>query len=103
MPQDQLPVSPLAPDAFPDMPAIGGVGLAACAAGVRYAGRTDVLLAKLAQGTTAAGGARAGAAGYECVHRHRWIGVASDSPATSWTGTSRAAARADAGATYREQ
>ena len=55
MPQDQLPVSPLAPDAFPDMPAIGGVGLAACAAGVRYAGRTDVLLAKLAPGTSVAG------------------------------------------------
>jgi len=55
MPQDLLPVSPLAPDAFPDMPAIDGVGLAACAAGVRYAGQTDLLLAKLAKGTAVAG------------------------------------------------
>ena len=55
MPQDQLPVSPLAPDAFPDMPAIDGVGLAACEAGVRYVGQTDVLLVKLAKGTAVAG------------------------------------------------
>ena len=55
MAKDQLPVSPLAPDAFPDMPAIDGVGLAAVAAGVRYAGQTDVLLAKFAKGTAVAG------------------------------------------------
>ena len=55
MPQDQRPVSPLAPDAFPDMPAIDGVGLAACEAGVRYVGQTDVLLVKLAKGTAVAG------------------------------------------------
>jgi glutamate N-acetyltransferase/amino-acid N-acetyltransferase len=37
------------------MPAIDGVGLAACEAGVRYVGQTDVLLVKLAKGTAVAG------------------------------------------------
>ncbi len=48
-------VSPLAPESFPDMPPIDGVRLATTAAGIRYAGRTDVLLALFAPGTTAAG------------------------------------------------
>jgi len=48
-------VSPLAPAAFPDLPPIGGLRLAACAAGVRYPGRTDVMVAHLAPGTTMAG------------------------------------------------
>ena len=48
-------VSPLAPDHVPDMPAIAGVRLATAAAGIRYAGRTDVLLALFEPGTTAAG------------------------------------------------
>ncbi len=48
-------VSPLAPDSFPDLPVIGGVRFATAAAGVRYAGRTDVMLANLAPGTTIAG------------------------------------------------
>src|SRR5947209_15968902 len=48
-------VSPLAPTAVPDMPAIGGVRLATAAAGIRYRGRTDVLLAVLDKGTTVAG------------------------------------------------
>jgi glutamate N-acetyltransferase/amino-acid N-acetyltransferase len=48
-------VSPLAPKQVPDMPAIAGVRLATAAAGIRYAGRTDVLLALFAPGTTAAG------------------------------------------------
>ncbi|MEE2761325.1 MAG: bifunctional glutamate N-acetyltransferase/amino-acid acetyltransferase ArgJ [Pseudomonadota bacterium] len=55
MSQNSLPVSPLAPEFFPEIPAIDGVGMAACEAGVRYAGRTDVLLMKLAEGTAAAG------------------------------------------------
>src|SRR5436309_664173 len=38
-------VSPLAPQHVPAMPAIAGVRLATAAAGIRYAGRTDVLLA----------------------------------------------------------
>jgi glutamate N-acetyltransferase / amino-acid N-acetyltransferase len=48
-------VSPLAPKIVPAMPAIAGVRLATAAAGIRYAGRTDVLLALLEPGTTAAG------------------------------------------------
>src|SRR5712672_2954323 len=48
-------VSPLAPTDVPDMPAIAGVRLATAAAGIRYEGRTDVLLALLDKGTTVAG------------------------------------------------
>jgi glutamate N-acetyltransferase/amino-acid N-acetyltransferase len=48
-------VSPLAPTHTPDMPAIPGVKLATAAAGIRYQGRTDVLLAVLDKGTTVAG------------------------------------------------
>ena len=48
-------VSPLAPTDVPDMPAIAGVRLATAAAGIRYKGRTDVLLATMDKGTTAAG------------------------------------------------
>jgi glutamate N-acetyltransferase/amino-acid N-acetyltransferase len=48
-------VSPLAPAAFPSMPAIDGVRFATAAAGIRYPGRTDVLLAVFDKGTAAAG------------------------------------------------
>src|ERR1700712_4647875 len=48
-------VSPLAPTHVPEMPAIAGVRLATAAAGIRYKGRTDVLLAVLDEGTTVAG------------------------------------------------
>ena len=48
-------VSPLAPLHVPDMPAIAGIRLATAAAGIRYAGRTDVLLALFNAGTSAAG------------------------------------------------
>ena len=48
-------VSPLAPDAFPDLPVIDGVTFATGAAGVKYKDRTDVMLACLAPGTTIAG------------------------------------------------
>jgi glutamate N-acetyltransferase/amino-acid N-acetyltransferase len=48
-------VSPLAPTSLPQMPAIEGVRLATAAAGIRYAGRTDVMLALLDPGTTVAG------------------------------------------------
>ena len=48
-------ISPLAPTHVPDMPAISGVKLATAAAGIRYKGRTDVLLAVMDQGTTVAG------------------------------------------------
>ncbi|ETX27797.1 bifunctional glutamate N-acetyltransferase/amino-acid acetyltransferase ArgJ [Roseivivax isoporae] len=47
--------SPLAPEAFPDLPVIRGVRFASAAAGVRYAGRTDVMLAHLAPGSVVAG------------------------------------------------
>jgi len=49
------PVSPLAPARFPDMPPVEGVRLATAAAGIRYAGRTDVLLVLLDPGTAVAG------------------------------------------------
>jgi glutamate N-acetyltransferase/amino-acid N-acetyltransferase len=49
------PVSPLAPTAFPDLPRIAGVEFAACEAGVRYKNRRDVMLIRLAPGTTMAG------------------------------------------------
>ena len=48
-------VSPLAPAQFPDLPQIDGVTFATAAAGVKYQGRTDVMLAELAPGTTVAG------------------------------------------------
>ena len=48
-------VSPLAPANAPEMPPISGVRLATAEAGIRYSGRTDVLLALFDPGTTAAG------------------------------------------------
>jgi glutamate N-acetyltransferase / amino-acid N-acetyltransferase len=48
-------VSPLAPTDVPEMPAIAGVKLATAAAGIRYKGRTDVLLAVMDKGTAVAG------------------------------------------------
>src|SRR5690348_584419 len=48
-------VSPLAPARFPELPAIPGVRLAAGAAGIRYTGRNDMMLAELAPGSTVAG------------------------------------------------
>jgi len=49
------PISPLAPEAFPILPPIPGVRLASAACGLRYKGRTDLLLIELAPGTAAAG------------------------------------------------
>jgi glutamate N-acetyltransferase/amino-acid N-acetyltransferase len=48
-------VSPLAPKTYPDLPEIEGVRFATAAAGIRYQGRTDVLLAVMDKGTQAAG------------------------------------------------
>ena len=48
-------VSPLAPAAFPTLPVIAGVKFATAAAGVKYQGRTDVMLATLIPGTVIAG------------------------------------------------
>jgi glutamate N-acetyltransferase/amino-acid N-acetyltransferase len=48
-------ISPLAPKSYPELPAIEGVTFATAAAGIKYKGRTDVLLVGLAKGTQAAG------------------------------------------------
>src|SRR5258708_22252537 len=48
-------ISPNAPTDVPAMPEIAGVRLATAAAGIRYKGRTDVLLAVMDKGTTVAG------------------------------------------------
>ncbi len=50
------PVSPLAPTGgFPKLPVIKGARFSAVEAGVRYAGRLDVMLVALDEGTTMAG------------------------------------------------
>jgi glutamate N-acetyltransferase / amino-acid N-acetyltransferase len=48
-------VSPLAPKSFAVLPPLAGVRLATAAAGIRYRGRADTMLAVLAAGTQAAG------------------------------------------------
>ena len=48
-------VSPLAPAAFPNLPAIAGIRFAAAEAGIKYKNRRDVLLAIFDKGTTVAG------------------------------------------------
>jgi len=50
-----MTISPLAPTAFPALPAIAGIGLATAASGARYKGRDDLLLMTLAPGSTVAG------------------------------------------------
>ena len=47
--------SPFAPASFPDLPDITGVRLAVAEAGIRYRGRTDLLLVECADGTRVAG------------------------------------------------
>jgi glutamate N-acetyltransferase/amino-acid N-acetyltransferase len=49
-----MAVSPLAV-ALPELPPLSGVRLGAIAAGIRYKGRNDVVMAELASGTTVAG------------------------------------------------
>ncbi len=74
--------SPLAPAGFPDLPAIDGVRFATVEAGVRYKGRTDVMLAALDPGTSVAGvftrSATRAAPVLDCQGK---IGGASDGPA----------------------
>lgn len=48
-------VSPFAPARFPDLPAIPGVRMATAQAGIKYPGRTDVLLMAFDPATTVAG------------------------------------------------
>jgi glutamate N-acetyltransferase/amino-acid N-acetyltransferase len=50
-----LPVSPLAPASFPSLPVINGARFATAEAGVKYQGRTDVMLAVLDPGSAIAG------------------------------------------------
>ncbi|WP_298851265.1 bifunctional glutamate N-acetyltransferase/amino-acid acetyltransferase ArgJ [uncultured Ruegeria sp.] len=75
-------VSPLAPASFPDLPAIDGVRFATVDAGVRYQGRTDVMLAVLDPGTSVAGvftrSATRAAPVLDCQEK---IGGSSDGPA----------------------
>ncbi|HWK32296.1 MAG TPA: bifunctional glutamate N-acetyltransferase/amino-acid acetyltransferase ArgJ [Hyphomicrobium sp.] len=49
------PVSPFAPDKLPDVPDVPGVAFATAEAGIRYSGRTDLLLATFSPGTEVAG------------------------------------------------
>ena len=50
-----LPVSPLAPARFPDLPAIKGVELAVAASGTSYQGRDDLMLIRFAEASQLAG------------------------------------------------
>ena len=47
--------SPLAPDRFPDLPAIAGLGLAVAASGLKYKNRNDLLLITLCDTASVAG------------------------------------------------
>ncbi|HQZ12771.1 MAG TPA: bifunctional glutamate N-acetyltransferase/amino-acid acetyltransferase ArgJ [Devosia sp.] len=49
------PVSPLAPQSYPKLPAVAGVRFATAEAGIKYKNRTDVLLVEMDEGTTVAG------------------------------------------------
>ncbi len=49
-----LPISPLAVP-MPELPPLAGVRLGSAEAGIRYAGRTDLVMATLPEGTTVAG------------------------------------------------
>ncbi|MFT6559417.1 bifunctional glutamate N-acetyltransferase/amino-acid acetyltransferase ArgJ [Sneathiella sp.] len=50
-----LPISPLAPARFPDLPVVMGARFATTNSGMRYKGRDDLLLAVFDPGTTVAG------------------------------------------------
>jgi len=50
-----MTLSPFAPSALPDLPPIEGLRFATCAAGIKYHGRTDLMLAVLDEGTSVAG------------------------------------------------
>ena len=49
------PVSPLAPASFPTLPIIAGAEFSAVGAGIKYLNRKDVMLVRLAPGTSVAG------------------------------------------------
>ncbi len=86
-------VSPLAPDHFPDLPVIDGVRFATIAAGVRYQGRTDVMLAELAPGSTVAGAfTRSATRAAPVLDCQAKIGATSDSGAAILVNSGNAAA-----------
>ena len=62
-----MKISPLAPASFPKLPSISGVTFATAAAGIKYAGRTDVMLASIAAGSTVAGVFTRSATSAACV------------------------------------
>jgi len=49
-----MTLSPLAPEGFPELEAIDGISLACAASGMKYRGRDDMLLMRLAEGTSLA-------------------------------------------------
>src|SRR5919201_6803604 len=91
-----MAISPLAPAQFPQMPPVAGVKLGTAAAGIRYPGRTDVLLALFDQGTTVAGvftRSKCPSAPVDWCRAHLKAGVASallvnSGNANAFTGTS---------------
>ncbi len=48
-------ISPFAPEALVALPPVAGVAFATCEAGIRYKGRTDLMVARFVEGTQAAG------------------------------------------------
>ena len=62
-----MKTSPLAPASFPKLPSISGVTFATAAAGIKYAGRADVMLASIAAGSTVAGVFTRSATSAACV------------------------------------
>ena len=48
-------ISPLAPKSYATLPPVGGVLLGTAAAGIKYKGRTDLLVARMPEGTQVAG------------------------------------------------
>ena len=48
-------VSPFAPASFPELPALDGIRLATAEAGIRYKGRTDLLLVRFDPAASVAG------------------------------------------------
>ena len=55
MTDNSLKISPLAPENFPDMPAVGGVRMASAACGIKHREKLDVLLVEMPAGTDVAG------------------------------------------------
>ncbi|EBA14190.1 bifunctional glutamate N-acetyltransferase/amino-acid acetyltransferase ArgJ [Roseobacter sp. CCS2] len=77
-----MTVSPLAPATFPQLPEISGATFAATAAGVKYEGRKDVMLAVLAEGTAIAGVfTRSATRAAPVLDCQRKLGGASNTPA----------------------